>query len=173
MAKLSSKRLAPGSVFVDPPPSGRHVDVLLDAPMVPEPKRRHRHVIETGHSHAHPKSVRWEAKLAELASDAFPPGIIDEPCIVDVLAVFPRPARLLKACYTDGLIWCGNLADRDNVDKAVLDAFKPFWRDDNRVSLGAILKCYAERDGRSRVVVRVRTALPPPEDVARRLGLMR
>jgi len=61
----------------------------------------------------------------------------------------------------------------DNLQKTVMDALKPFWRDDAQVVCGTPLNCFAEKDGRPRIVIRVRSAyLFDPNVMARSLGLL-
>lgn len=100
---------------------------------------------------------KWEASLAMMAQEQMPAGIIDEPVRVDVLAVLPRPKRLLRKSDPDGLIWAPVRPDCDNITKATLDSLKSFWRDDCVVVDTRIVKAYAERDGRPRMAIRIRS----------------
>lgn len=87
------------------------------------------------------------------------------PLRVDIDFVFPRPKRLMRHKDPDGLIWCDPKPDRDNLDKAVLDALKGvLWEDDCLPVTGMVQKFYAEKDGDPRVCIRVRTAGDPPTD---------
>lgn len=136
------------------------VDVTLDIPMEPQPKARPRaRVLPSGVATIYtPASTRkWEATVASLAAMQLPGTIIEGPVRVDVLAVMSRPKRLLRRNDPDGLVWAPTRPDGDNIRKAVLDALAPFWRDDAQVVCGDTLKVYAEKAGRPRTVVRIRT----------------
>jgi len=111
-------------------------------------------------------SVR--GRIAELADRKLPGKILTTRVKVDILAVYKRPQSRPKKVPKDewkqaGLIWRPMMPDRDNIDKLVLDALKPFWTDDNLVVAGTILKAFAEKDGRPRLVVHITDDLPNPE----------
>ena len=133
------------------------IDVCFEVPLPPRGKDRPR-VTRSGHAYTPKETKRWESALAMMAQAHLPRTILDEPLRLDVLAVLPRPRRLLRKRDPDGLIWAPVKPDRDNIEKAVQDALKAFWRDDALVVCGEPLKVYAEREGRPRVVVRIRSA---------------
>ena len=149
------------------------IDVLFEIPIEPIGKARAR-VVRTkngaSRSFTPAKTVRWEQDVSLAARQAMPNEIIDEPLRVDVLAVRPRPRALLRKADPDGLIWCPKKPDGDNIRKAVLDALSTYWRDDALVVSGDTVKAYAERHGRSRVVVRIRSVTETPEAYLRQLG---
>lgn len=118
------------------------------------------------------RAHRWQADLATVAAANFPMAIIDEPVLVAVLAVLPRPKRLLTKKNPDGLIWCDRRPDIDNIEKSCFDALRSFWRDDALIVFSPAMKAYAERAGRSRTVLRIRSILQSPEEVAREWGLV-
>ena len=86
--------------------------------------------------------------------------VLDQPLVLDVLAVFDRPGYMLEPHQPGGLIFQANKPDRDNVEKAVQDGMKSLWSDDCRVALGQTVKAYRERDGKARVEVWLRTIEP-------------
>ena len=170
-----------------------HIDILIEAPLPPKGKGRPRLGIVNGHAHAFtPAETRkWEAMLASLAQAQLPAAVLEGPVRVDILAVEARPQRLLArwakprpegwredgqhgGClqHAPGLLWRPDKPDRDNVEKAVVDALKSFWRDDKQVVSGEALSAYAELTGRARVVVRIRTDVGDVTEQARRLGLV-
>lgn len=120
----------------------------------------------------------WMATFRARAELHRPDELLDRPVRIDVLAVFPRLQEHDHSSWPNGLIWKDTKPDDDNVAKAVKDAFSEkipphtrWWVDDSRVCLGIYDTCYAERDGDPRVVVRLRTSLPPADVVAQTLGL--
>lgn len=71
-----------------------------------------------------------------------------------------------------GFVWAPTRPDADNIRKAVLDGMAAFWRDDGQVVCGDTLKVYAEKDGRPRLLVAVRTLEDdgPDASVERMMG---
>lgn len=135
------------------------LDILFEAPVVPMGKGRPRTAVVAGHARIFTpeKTERWESAFAAIAAQHAPEQTLDEPVRVDVLAVMPRPKRLMRRADPDGLVWCEAKPDADNVRKAVLDAMAAWWRDDAVVAAGQTVKVYAEKTGAPRVVVRVRS----------------
>lgn len=165
------------------------IDITIEAPLPPRGKGRPRAAAVGGHAHVFtPAETRhWESMLAGLAQAQLPAQVIEGPVRVDILAVVGRPQRLLKRWVKPrpgghgpdrtwaqplGLLWRTAKPDRDNVEKAVVDALKVFWRDDAQVCCGEPLSAYAEVDGRARVVVRIRTEVGDVTEKARALGLV-
>jgi len=150
------------------------LDVTLLVPVEAEPKPRPRTAVVFGRAKVYTpkKALKHEAKIAELAQAQLPPGVIAEPVRLDILFVRQRPQALMGKKHPDGLLWAPRRPDLDNLQKTVMDALKPFWRDDALVCCGLPLNCFAEKDGRPRIVVRIRSAeLFDPNVVARELGL--
>lgn len=134
------------------------IDVCFEAPLEPKPKARPR-VVRGGKLTFTPTPTkRWEAALALAAQPHMPRAMIDEPLCVDLLFVMKRPKRLMRRADPDGFVWAPTRPDADNIRKASLDALSPFWRDDSLVVAGTTLKVFAEKTGRPRVVVRIRSA---------------
>lgn len=73
--------------------------------------------------------------------------LIEGPVAVSWVAVFPRPKAMLAKKFCDGRIPHAKKPDRDNIDKAIMDALKGYaWRDDCQVSDGGrLVKRYAGR----------------------------
>lgn len=135
------------------------VDCIFEVPMPPRGKGRPRHTVINGSVRVFtPKETRnWEQQVGVAGLPHRPEEVIEGPVRVDILAVMPRPKRLLRKKDPDGLIWCTSKPDSDNIRKSVLDALKTWWRDDSQVVDGRTIKVYAERTGHPRVMVRVRT----------------
>ena len=156
------------------------IDVTFTVPIVPigAPRPRARVIAQPGKKprpqiYMPAVSRDYKRTIALAAQPHMPDAVIDEPLRVDLLALMPRPKRLLRRKDPDGLIWDTSKPDRDNLDKAVLDALSPYWRDDTLVCLGTLLKAYHARDGRPGLHVRIRSAaLFDPQHVAQQLGLL-
>jgi len=109
-----------------------------------------------------PEKTRvWCAAFAMMARQYRPAEVLRGPLRVDIDAVFTRPSRLHRKADPDGLIWKDTRPDKDNVEKAVLDALSEFWVDDAQAVCGETRKFYAERDGVPRVSVRITCAGAP------------
>jgi len=95
----------------------------------------------------------WRSAVIDAASRHIPhAGALSGPVRVDIRWLFPRPRRLCRKRDPDGPVWQISRPDRDNLDKAVLDAVSTimFWRDDAQVCAGTIEKLYhgkAKRPG--------------------------
>lgn len=152
----------------------REVNACFLAPLPPRGKGRPRATTRAGHATVYTptETRRWEDALTMIAQPHLGGAIIEAPVRVDILAVAPRPKRLMRRADPDGLIWRPAKPDGDNVRKAVLDALRAYWRDDAQVVSGETLSAYAERTGQPRVVVRVSTVVGDVEHAARCLGLV-
>jgi len=164
------------------------IDITIEAALPPRGKGRPRATAINGHARVFTpaETRRWEAQLAGLAQQHLPPGVIEGPVRVDILAVMPRPGKMLERWakprseghgdgtwkHPLGLIWHASKPDGDNIRKATLDALASFWRDDAQVVAGDTLKAWAEAEGRPRMVVRIRTEDRCPAEQARALGLV-
>lgn len=151
------------------------LDVLLEIPLAPKSKNKVRTAVKSGRVIVfRDKGDRsWAQAFAEIASSYLPKEIIDEPVRVDILAVLPRPATLMRKRDPDGLVWHGKRPDEENLRKAVKDALKSFWRDDSLVCFGTTIKVCAEKTGRPRTVVRIRSVTGwDADESARELGLL-
>ena len=73
------------------------------------------------------------------------------------MVLFPRPARLNRKKDPVGRIPHTSKPDRDNLDKACLDALTQLqlWSDDDQVCAGEVSKWYAAKDERPGAIVRV------------------
>lgn len=108
-------------------------------------------------------SDHWKylVAMAAKAHPDFPPEPFDVPLRVDIALFFPRPQRLLRKKSPEAPIPYDKKPDRDNSDKAILDALTQvgLWRDDALVCQGEPQKWYAAKDGRTGAAIRVTDAL--------------
>lgn len=98
----------------------------------------------------------WKGLIAAAARPHTPPTPLLGPVYVRTLFIFPRPnshyvannpARPLRA---DAPSWHTGKPDRDNLEKAMLDALTQlggFWRDDAQVCAGEVKKIYGPQPG--------------------------
>lgn len=111
----------------------------------------------------------WKGLIAQAARPHVPAVPLEGPLRVDVDFFFPRPKRLMRAKDPEGPIPHDGKPDRDNLDKAVLDALTQlgFWRDDAQACDGRIRKFFTSKQGtpHAKVViepVEVPSPLPSP-----------
>jgi len=105
------------------------------------------------------KTRRFELDVAAIASE-YVVEPIDGPVAVDILAILPRPKRLMRKKDPEGFLWHDKRPDADNIRKAVLDGLQTALRDDAQVCAGKTVKVYAEKTGQPRTVVRIRRLQP-------------
>lgn len=100
------------------------------------------------------KTHSFELDVAACARQAIP-APLEGPVRVDVVAILPRPQRLMRRKDRDGLVWAPTRPDKDNVEKAVMEGLAGVLRDDAQVCYGGTRKVYAGKAGQTLVVVRV------------------
>jgi Holliday junction resolvase RusA-like endonuclease len=93
---------------------------------------------------------KWKSDIAIAGRPHIPAAPIEGPVRLDVDFVFPRPKYLMRAKDPAGEIPHTAKPDRDNCEKALLDALKTlgFFRDDSQVCAGEVTKWYAAKNGR-------------------------
>lgn len=98
----------------------------------------------------------WKSLIAQAARPHTPKAPLVGPVFVDVVFYFARPKshyvgnNPAKALRKDAPLYHTSKPDRDNLDKAVLDALTQlggFWRDDAQVCSGIIAKMYSDQPG--------------------------
>jgi Holliday junction resolvase RusA-like endonuclease len=101
----------------------------------------------------------WKMLITAAASRHRPAQPFEVPVRAHLTFLFARPERLMKPGVPDGLIPHTVKPDRDNLDKAVLDALTQvgMWRDDCQVCGGKVEKYYHTRGGRPGVVCIIET----------------
>ena len=115
--------------------------LTVTIPGTPVPKARPRFSMRGGRAHTFtdPKTVQYEKRVAWTISNATrarelaPAGV---PVRVDILAIFPRPQRLLRKKDPPGLLPHSVRPDLDNVCKSLIDAATAsgVWADDGQVT---------------------------------------
>ena len=91
----------------------------------------------------------WKSDVIVAARPLRPSSPIQGPVRVSLVVLHPRPKRLMRAKDPDGPLFCTSKPDRDNLDKAVLDALKTdgWFLDDAQVVDGRIRKGYHSKTG--------------------------
>ncbi len=107
-------------------------------------------------------AFRDELVLRARAHAEFPRVPWAGPVRLDVDAYFERPKRLCRASDPPGPIPHGVKPDRDNVEKAIMDALTVagLWRDDCQVCAGEVRKWYAAKGCDAGTVVRAEEVSP-------------
>ena len=86
----------------------------------------------------------WKSAVAVAAKPYLPAVPLSGPLRIDIAFLFPRPQRLMKKSSPACRIAHVSKPDRDNLDKAVLDALKVLrmFEDDSQVCCGEVSKWY-------------------------------
>jgi Holliday junction resolvase RusA-like endonuclease len=111
---------------------------------IPRPQPRARAFSRGGKARLYDPGTA-EAWKSDLARQMPPPATpLAGPLRVDIDFLLPRPKRLMRQRDPDGEMWHDAKPDRDNLDKAVLDALTAlgWWLDDAIVCDGRIRKLY-------------------------------
>ena len=103
------------------------------------------------------KTADWERSSALIMRNAWlrPPS--DDLCKAEIVAVFPRPKRLLRKKDSEHRLWHGSKPDIDNICKCVLDSLvmAGVIRDDTQVVLLSASTVYASKSEGPCVEVRL------------------
>lgn len=150
------------------------IDVVFAIPLAPMGKERPRFAKPKAGDKAPriftAKDTRsFESWVSLLAAQRFPRGTkIDEAVRIDIAAIAERPQDV----FGEGVQWRPKKPDGDNVRKLILDGLKSVLENDARVVGGETLCLYAERGGKPRVVVRIRSEARDPGAAALALGIL-
>jgi Holliday junction resolvase RusA-like endonuclease len=115
----------------------------------------------------------WKGCIAIAAQRHAPASPLRGPLFIDIDFVFPRPKSLMRRKDPDGEFWHTAKPDRDNCDKAVLDALKTlgFFVDDAQVCGGEVRKLWVSKTGSPGARVRIHAfaedITPAPAGAAR------
>lgn len=139
--------------------------VLFRIPMVPKGQSRGRvgamRIGTNGDGSARYRGMIFEDKKAKehkstlrsMAAPHMPTERFTGPVEVRILAIFPRPKALCavskrtgEPLAAPGRRWHTSKPDKDNIEKAVLDALKDWWDDDAQVCVGCTFKQVAAFD---------------------------
>lgn len=122
-------------------------------PGIPKGQPRVRAFARGGHAAVYDPGTAdgWKGSIALAAKSYLPAIPFNCPIVCNLVFLFPRPARLMRKKDPEGRIPFTGKPDRDNSDKAVLDALTTIgmWRDDALVYDGRITKFYAAKDERT------------------------
>lgn len=99
----------------------------------------------------------WKGCVVHYASKHRPPEPLRNPLWVELWFLNKRPKALMRKKDPDGPILCPKKPDRDNLDKAVLDALGSdgWWGDDCQVCMGPPITLYGPKSGETGCLVRV------------------
>ncbi len=91
----------------------------------------------------------WKADVVAAARSVRPTVPLEGPVRVDIRFLLPRPTSLCRKKDSPGMIWATARPDRDNLEKAVLDALgnDGWWRDDAQIVCGEVAKLYHRKGG--------------------------
>ena len=115
----------------------------------------------------------YMAAIATCAAPVLGGVLLDGPLRIDVVAVFPRTKELLrlhgrgpnKGLHVHGVrrSWAPRKPDKDNIEKALYDALKPWLPDDCKVVCGDTPKVYCAIGEAPHLEVRI-SAAPAVDD---------
>jgi Holliday junction resolvase RusA-like endonuclease len=108
----------------------------------------------------------WKTLIAMAAKEFLPSSPLIGPIRLHVIFIFARPQlhyRANGALRPTAPVWHTHRPDRDNLEKAMLDALTTlgFWKDDCQVCGGEVMKRYTKSDERPGAIVIV-SPLPAP-----------
>lgn len=94
------------------------------------------------------KTADWERSSALILRNAWRSAPLEGVCRVDVVAVFPRPKRLMRQKDPHHRVWHSSKPDIDNVCKSALDSMvmAGVIRDDTQVVCLSARSVYASKD---------------------------
>ncbi len=103
------------------------------------------------------RTADWERSSALIMKNAWRSAPLDGVCRVDLVAVFPRPKRLMRKKDPEQRVWHSSKPDIDNVCKSALDSMvmAGIIRDDTQVVLLSAQSVYAAKDEGPCVEVRL------------------
>jgi len=106
------------------------------------------------------KTADWERAAALLMRNAWQDAPSEDLVIVEIVAAFHRPKRLLRKKDPEHRIWHGSKPDIDNVAKCVLDAMvmAGVIRDDSQVVDIHARSVYVSKSEGPGLHVRMKTA---------------
>lgn len=118
---------------------------------VPKPQPRMKAFKRGAHAGVYDPGTagQWQALVAHAARAHRPAVPLEGPLRVAIDFLLPRPKGLMRKRDPEGEIPHTNRPDRDNLEKAVLDALTQdgWWRDDCQVYGGEVRKFYHSKTG--------------------------
>ena len=103
------------------------------------------------------RTADWERSSALIKKNEWRSAPLDNICSVSIIAVFPRPKRLLRKKDPEHRMWHSSKPDIDNVCKSVLDSMvmAGVIRDDTQVVILTAKSVYASKSEGPCVEVRL------------------
>ena len=138
-------------------------DIEFTIPGVPVAQPRQRHAIRGKFVANYTPSkhpVNAFKAVAIMAAQAVCSEPIDQPVLLWVTFIMPRPATMTRKTKPNPRAWHAKKPDLDNLEKSLLDALTTagVWRDDSQVVWVNKQKIIAAGDEQPCVMVRIRTA---------------
>jgi len=135
--------------------------VRFIVPAVPVAQPRIKAAVRGGHAMVytpkHPVDA-FKACVRMAFKEVYTGTPLDEPIRCDVEFVFPRPKSMVWRTRAMPRVPHTKKPDRDNCDKAVMDALTgPAWRDDALVCAGEITKWIAAGDEQPHALITIST----------------
>lgn len=139
--------------------------IAFRVPALPVAQPRTRATSIHGHARAYQPTggaiATFKATVRHMAAVAFKGSPLDGPLRVDIEFVFPRTKSQTWKTRPMPRIPHAKKPDRDNLDKAVLDALNGLlWVDDAQVCDGRLTKWIAAGDEQPHVAITVSRVLP-------------
>lgn len=138
------------------------ITFIVPAVPVAQPRQRHRIITSGARTFAQNYTPRdapvgtFKATVRLAAQHAYKGPPLTGPLRVDVLLVFPRPTNLIWKTRAMPRLRHAKKPDRDNCDKAVMDALKGLlWVDDSQACAGEVQKWIAAGDEQPHVRISV------------------
>lgn len=130
---------------------GRSAAISFSVRGTPKPQPRARAVRRGAHAGVYDPGTAesWKALVVLSARPYRPATPLESALRVSIDFLLPRPKRLMRKRDEPGELFCAAKPDRDNCEKAVLDALGQdgWWRDDAQVCAGEVRKFYHAKDG--------------------------
>ena len=132
---------------------------------VPKAQPRARAVVRGAHAGVYDPGTAegWKARVVFAAREHKPPTPLESAIAIDIDFYFPRPKSLCRKKDPDGVLWHTGKPDRDNCEKAVLDALTQdgWFANDSIVCCGEVRKFIHGKGAVPGAEIRVRHALDP------------
>lgn len=139
--------------------------IVIHVPAVPvaQPRQRHRNVntkggksfIQNYTPSKHPVTA-FKATVRLAFKQAYGSEVLRGPLRCDAVFVMPRPQSLIWKTKPMPRMFHTSKPDRDNLDKAVMDALKGLaWNDDSQVCQGEIVKWIAAGDEQPHALITI------------------
>lgn len=134
--------------------------IILHVPAVPVAQPRARATAFNGHARVYENKkhpvTEFKATVRMALREAYTGAPLTGPLRVDCLFIMPRPAALVWKTKPMPRLPHDKKPDRDNLDKAVMDALKGLaWVDDSQAALGEIQKWIAGGDEQPHAVITI------------------